>query len=147
MSAPDDGMTFLFSPQYEEATVSILWKQPERIAAFLRDFDPAVHLVQLHLRIILEAVNLSYGDHGEADWASVVQVIQEIGKLDEVGGLEGLNRVYSAKEITPVTDKIYAHYLEALQTYAAHRSIEPFAPVIWPRKRVQAVAQFWLLFR
>jgi hypothetical protein len=40
-----------------------------------------------------------------------------------------LNAVYTATEITPVTDRIFAHYVEMLQTYAQHRAMDPPRPV------------------
>jgi hypothetical protein len=125
-SRQDDGMTFLFSPEIEEATVSIIWKHPERVAAFLRDFDPTVHLVQLHLRIIVEAINIAYGELGAADFPIVLQVVRELGQLGECGGIPGLNKVYEASYYT---SPIFEEYLRLLREYAEHRQTDPLTPL------------------
>jgi hypothetical protein len=109
--------------EIETAAVSTLWQEPVRCSSFLREIDPLVHLTQPHLRLILEAVNLAYGELGDADFATVVQVVREIGAFEEVGGLDGLNAVYSNAEHTP--DALFAHYVETLKIYAAARNADP----------------------
>jgi hypothetical protein len=126
-----DGYTFVFALEIEVATVSTIWRQPERCAEFLRVCDPLVHLTQPHLRIILEAVQIAYAELNAVDWATVVEVVRELGKFEEVGGLDGLNAVYSATEITPVIDPIFAHHVQMLKTYAEHRQMDPPRPVHW----------------
>jgi hypothetical protein len=126
-----EGYTFVFALEIEVATVSTIWRQPARCAEFLRVCDPLVHLTQPHLRIILEAVQIAYAELNAADWATVVEVVRELGQFEEVGGLDGLNTVYSATEITPVIDPIFAHYIQMLKTYAEHRQMDPPRPVNW----------------
>jgi len=113
--------SFIFAPEIEVATVSLIWKQPERCARFLRDLDPALHLSQPHLRYIVEAVALAYSELGCADWATVVGVLRELKHFEDCGELLGLNEVYSAVEITPVSDQIFDHYVSMLQSYALGR--------------------------
>jgi hypothetical protein len=130
MSDNDPPMTFIFAPEIEDATISILWHEPERLPDFLRRFDPNLHLAQPHCRIILEAINLAYGELGTSDFATVTQVVSELHKLDHCGGIEGLNRIYSLVEDgTPHWkergDKIFAHYLEMLIAYGTHRRLAP----------------------
>jgi hypothetical protein len=126
-----EGCTFVFALEIEVATVSTIWRQPERCAEFLRVCDPLVHLTQPYLRIILEAVQIAYAELNAADWATIVEVVRELGQFEEVGGLDGLNTVYSATEITPVIDSIFAHYIQMLKTYAEHRQMDPPRPVHW----------------
>lgn len=122
----DPSATFYFAPEIEDATVSIIWHEPERLAEFLRQFDPNVHLAQPHCRIILEAITLAYGELGTADFPTVVQVVRELGRLEECGKIEGLNRIYSAIEISlPYIEQVYRHYLDMLRLYAAHRKVTP----------------------
>jgi hypothetical protein len=115
--------SFIFAPEIEVATVSLLWKQPERCAAFLRDLDPAVHLTQPHLRHIVEAVTLAYRELGCADWATVAGVLRELKHFEDCGELLGLNEVYCAAEITPNSDQIFTHYVSMLQAYALGREL------------------------
>ena len=131
-----DGYTFVFALEIEVATVSTIWLEPERCAEFLRVCDPLVHLTQPHLRIILEAVQIAYAELNAADWATVVEVVRELGAFEEVGGLEGLNTVYSATEPSPnpvfrerVSNPIFDHHIELLQEYARTRQMDPPRPV------------------
>ena len=64
-------MTFYFAPEIEVSAISILWREPARLAEFLRVCDPLVHLTQPHLRIILESIGIAYGELNTADWATV----------------------------------------------------------------------------
>jgi hypothetical protein len=123
------GHTFVFALEIEVVTVSTIWRQPARCAEFLRVCDPLVHLTQPYLRIILEAVQIAYAELNAADWATVVEVVRELGQFEEVGGLDGLNTVYSATEITPVIDPIFNHHIELLQEYARARQMDPPRPV------------------
>jgi len=109
--------------EIETAAVSTLWHDPARCSEFLRQCDPLVHLTQPHLRIILEAVNLAYGELGSADFAIVTEVVRELGCFEEVGGLDGLNAVYANVDHTP--DAVFLHYIEMLKTYATARDGDP----------------------
>jgi hypothetical protein len=125
----DSPMTFVYAPEIEDQTIAILWHQPDRLPGFLRSFDPAVHFAQPHARIILEALNIARGESGFVDWPIGVEVLREMGKLDQCGGLEGLNRIYSMYTPgAPFTDDIFAEYLRLLSLYATHRATEPGAP-------------------
>jgi hypothetical protein len=131
-----DDYTFVWAPEIEVATVSAIWHEPVHCAEFLRVCDPAIHLTQPHLRIILEAIRLAYSELNATDWATVVEVVRELGQFDEVGGLEGLNAVYSAIELNPdpvfrqrVTDPIFKYHVKLLQEYAKHREMDPPQPV------------------
>src|SRR6202008_4990366 len=119
--------TCLFAPEIERNTVSILWRQPEYLPLFLRRINPAIHIRQLHLRIIIEAINTVYGDFGCADWALVDQCVRELGQLDECGGLEELSALYAAYEPGAYTEKIFSDYLGLLETYA--RAVKEEFPV------------------
>jgi hypothetical protein len=95
-------MTFHWVPEIEQATVSILWHEPERVAEFLREIDPAVHLYQPSLRIILEAIGIAYGELNCADWATVVEVVRELGHFGNAAG-SGLMRFTATMDCrTPI---------------------------------------------
>jgi hypothetical protein len=137
----DGDGTLLFAPEIELATVSILWHEPDRLPEFLRTIDLALHFQQPHLRIIIEAISLSYAELAVSDFATVVQTVRELGGFAECGGLEGLNQVYSAHEpvqaidpeyaaiLKQQIDVIFADYLDLLGRYAITRQLDPPRPV------------------
>jgi hypothetical protein len=118
----------LFAPEIEASLVSMCWHEPERVALVYRQLDPAIHLVQPHLRLVLEAINIAYGQLGSADWASVVQVVREGGQFEECGGLEGLNALYDLRAYgrdQARDEVIFSDYLQMLKHYARNRAQEP----------------------
>jgi hypothetical protein len=126
--------TFLFAPEIEQSAVSMCWHEPERLAIVYRELDPAIHFVQPHLRLVLEAINLAYGQLGCADWASVVQVVRESGHFEECGGLEGLNALYDLRAYgrdQARDEVILDNYLQMLKEYALNRAEEPPRPVYY----------------
>jgi hypothetical protein len=121
-------MSELFAAEIELCMVSLLWHEPERCALFYRELDPAVHILQRHLRLICQAINLAYAELNCADWATVVECVRELGYLEEVGKLEGLNTVYEAMQYRgdkSNTDAIFSHYIECLKEYARARKSDP----------------------
>jgi hypothetical protein len=122
--------TFLFAPEIEQTIVSLLWHQPDRLPGFMRDLDPAVHITQPHLRKILEAISVAWGELGaDLDWPIVIQIIRELGHFEDCGGLEGLDEVYRAAEYgysdRVLADQIFGHYLQMLRHYAQNRQADP----------------------
>jgi hypothetical protein len=143
---PDQQATKQWSIEIEEAVVATIWRQPERCAEFLRDFDPLIHLTQPRLRIILEAIKLSYGDLGCTDFATVTETVRELGYLEEVGGLDGLSALYSLAGMNEpehncpadcprrawaaqIERPIYAHHLAMLRVFAEARVTTPNEPI------------------
>jgi hypothetical protein len=123
--------TFLFAPEIEQSLVSMCWHEPERVALVYRELNPAVHLVQPHLRMVLEAINIAYGQLGCADWATVVQVVRESGQFEECGGLEGLNALYDCRAYGRDLARdqvIFDDYVQMLKEYALNRAQEPPRP-------------------
>ena len=118
--------TFHFAPEIEQAIVSICWHEPERLGLVYRELDAAVHLTQPHLRHILEAISLGYRELGCVDFPIVTQVLRETRRLDDCGGLPGVNEVYNAqaygREDSARNQAIFEHYMEMLKTYALHRT-------------------------
>lgn len=115
-----------WSIEIETATVSTLWHQPHRLPEFRRIIDPQIHITQPHLRHILEAIELCYGELGiDLDFATVVEVVRELGTFNECGGIEGLNQVYTGAETTLTTDHVFGHYVGMLQEYARARESHP----------------------
>ncbi|MGD0181212.1 MAG: hypothetical protein ABSC15_15480 [Terriglobales bacterium] len=129
----EEPQTFLFAPEIEEAAVTMLWRQPDRLGQFLRELDPAVHITQPHLRYLLEAIDLAWRELGAVDFATVVTVIRELGRFEDCGGLEGLSELWSngdchvasPKEDPAIAEdrfnRIFLHYIEMLKTYALAR--------------------------
>jgi hypothetical protein len=125
----DQPQRFYFTPEIETNIVSILWRRPEWLANFLQKFNPA-HIQQPHLRDILGAINIVYGEMGSTDWALVLECLGELGRLEACGGRDGLNTVYEAyPEITEHTQKVFSHYLELLETYAKARASDADFPI------------------
>lgn len=115
-----------YSEEIETGTVSLLWHYPEWLASFLREHDPQLVFFCPHLRWVLEAIGLSYGELGLADWATVVQVVRELERYEDCGGHDGLNAVYSAKlpvaaELDRRCFKQYADLLARLAQARAHQ--------------------------
>ncbi len=126
-----------YAPEIEAAMLGILWREPERLAVIKRELDPAVHFVQPALRWILEAMDLAYRELGTVDFASVIQVLRELGKLEEAGGLEGANEIWAEGDfldspvwqVTNKTQVLFDHYLGMLKSYAQSRqSCSTFHP-------------------
>ena len=113
---------FVFSPEVESNFTGILWHEPWRLPDALKELEPQVHITQAHLRLVLEAIRIVYGDCGDCDWALVVSVLREQGNLEKVGGLEALNALWKADESIATPDAIFFEYLAPAQN-------------VWPRAR------------
>jgi hypothetical protein len=121
----DEHHTFTFCAEIEESLVSVLWHKPDQMATFLQQCNPAVHLSQPHCQMLTEAINLSYSDHGNATWANVLQTIREMGRLEDCGGKDGLNRIYSDQEYTEFNPAILKDYIRSVKQYALNRGETP----------------------
>jgi hypothetical protein len=122
-----------FAPEIEMAVISLLWHEPERCAQFLREFDPAVAIIQPYLRTLLQAISLSWSEANAADWASVVQVLRELGQLEACGGLQALNEVYVLQDYgqrlaQPHLENIWRAYLAILRNCIENRVSDPPRP-------------------
>lgn len=139
----DPPMTFVFASQIEDATVSILWHEPTRLGAFLRDLDLSLHLTQPALRVIVQALAIVHSESGTCDFELVVQTIRELGNFEDVGGLEGLNRIYALKEFRAdqeTTEAVFGEYLRLLKAYAEHRKDDPpTMPYRFARGEIQLI--------
>lgn len=117
--------SFTFAPEIEQALVSLCFYNPERLAVVYRELDPNVHLTTEHLRHILAAIDLAYRELGEHDFASVVTVLREQGKLEACGGLLGVNQIFEEFRYgfssPEAEEEIFAHYIEMLKSYAIGR--------------------------
>jgi DnaB-like helicase N terminal domain len=117
--------SFAFAPEIEQALVSLCFYNPDRIGVVYRELDPDVHFTQPHLRQILEAIDLAYRELCEHDFASVVTVLREQGRLEACGGLPGLNSVFEQYRYgfsSPEGEQeIFSHYIEMLKAYALGR--------------------------
>ena len=124
--------TFCYAPEIELAAVSMLLQAPKRCALFFQQLDPSVHLREPRSRIIAQAIKLAWSELGAADWATVVQVVRELGAYEECGGSDGLNHVYSVAANSPGdqgSERIFGHYIEMLKSYARARAKSPAHPV------------------
>jgi hypothetical protein len=117
--------TFIFAPEIEQALVSVCFQCPERIATLYRELDPGIHITRPELRFILEAIDLAYRELGATDFASVIQVLRELGRLEACGGAPGVNSVFEEYRYgfsSPEAEEpIFGHYIEMLKAYALGR--------------------------
>jgi hypothetical protein len=121
--------TFDFAPEIEQSLVSLCFYAPDRIAVLKRELDPQVHFTRPELRHILEAIDLAYRELGASDFASVIQILKELERLEDCGGPSGVNQVleeyrygFSSEQ---AQEQILAHYIEMLKAYASARSNQP----------------------
>jgi hypothetical protein len=139
--------TFIFAPEIEQAMVALCFQAPHRVATVYRELDPAVHITRPELRFILEAIDLAYRELGAMDFASVIQVLRELGRLEACGGAPGVNSVFEEyrygfwkpnpeteqkifwKPDPEAEEEIFTHYIETLKTYAINRQKDPPQPV------------------
>jgi hypothetical protein len=114
-----------YSPEVEEALVTLLWHKPELLPRVLRQINPSVHIMQDHLRFILEAIQLSQDLLNATDFATVVQVLKEDGRFEACGELVGLNAIYGRTWDSEIevanASKILDYYIQLLKIYAAKR--------------------------
>jgi DnaB-like helicase N terminal domain len=121
--------TFQFAPEIEQSMVSLCFYAPERIATLKRELDPQVHFTRPELRYILEAIELAYRELGSRDFASVIQTLRELSRLEACGGPSGVNSVFEEYRYgfssPEAQEEIFAHYIEILKAYAQARSNQP----------------------
>lgn len=125
----DAPLTNYFSTEIEEAAVSMLWRNKDYCAQFLRDCNPLTHLQSPPLRTLVHAINLSQSELGATDFAGVVQTVRELGAMDELGGLDELNRIYAIVEPTHCSSQLFPEYVRLLKMYADNRAITPLKPL------------------
>jgi hypothetical protein len=128
--------SFHWSTEIEEATLSILWHQPQRLKYFLQECDPAVHFHEPHSKIIFDAIGQVHQEVGPVSFEDMVLCLREYRQLDNVGGKDSLNRIYALYQPTGLPDafyktdsaridKILSHHVSLLKTYAVAREFEP----------------------
>jgi hypothetical protein len=122
-------LSFYFAPEIEQALVSLVFYAPERLATVQRELDPEVHFIRPELRHILEAINLAYRELGTTDFASVIQTLRELGRLEDCGGPGGVNSVLEQYRYgfssSQAEIEIFEHYIQMLQAYALARANQP----------------------
>jgi DnaB-like helicase N terminal domain len=118
--------TFHFAPEIEQSLVSLCFYAPERIAMLRRELDPQVHFTRPELRHILVAIELAYGELGVSDFASVIQTLRELGRLEDCGGPAEVNAIFEEYRYgfssAQAQEEIFLHYLDMLKRYALARS-------------------------
>jgi hypothetical protein len=119
-------LTFQFAPEIEQSVVSLCFYAPERIAVLKRELDPNVHFTRPELRFVLAAIELAYRELGVNDFASVIQTLRELGRLEDCGGAPGVNQVFEEYRYgfssPQAQEEIFLHYLDMLKRYALARS-------------------------
>jgi DnaB-like helicase N terminal domain len=117
--------TFHFAPEIEQSLVSLCFYAPERIATLKRELDPQVHFTRPELRHILEAIDLGYRELGARDFATVICVLRELGRLQDCGGLSRVNAIFEEYRYglssEQALEQIFTHYIEMLKAYALGR--------------------------
>jgi hypothetical protein len=119
-------LTFHFAPEIEQSLVSLCFYAPERIAMLKRKLDLDVHFTRPELRHILVAIELAYGELNASDFATVIQVLHELGHLEDCGGPPGVNQVFEEYRYgfssPQAQTEIFDHYVDMLKRYALARS-------------------------
>jgi DnaB-like helicase N terminal domain len=118
--------TFHFAPEIEQSLVSLCFYAPERIAVLKRELDPQIHFTRPELRHILEAIELAYRELGaKGDFATVICVLRELGRLEDCGAVRGVNAIFEEYRYGFSSEQalaeIFAHYIEMLKAYALGR--------------------------
>jgi DnaB-like helicase N terminal domain len=117
--------TFQFAPEIEQSLVSLCFYAPERIAELKRELDPQVHFTRPELRHILAAIELAYGELALSDFATVIQTLRELGRLEDCGGVRAVNAIFEEYRYglssPQAQEEIFAHYIEMLKAYALGR--------------------------
>jgi hypothetical protein len=93
-----------------------------------RQLDPATAFVDPALRHILGAIDLAWRELGCADFASLIQVLRELGQLEDCGGTEGVSQVlgeYRYGFNCPLDQRIFLHEVQMLKAYALGRANDP----------------------
>lgn len=107
-----------YAPEVEEALVTLVWHNPQLLPRVLRCLDPGVHILQEHLRFILEAIQLSSDLLGASDFATVVQALREDGRFEACGELIGLDALWTKNY---GYESLLDYYIELLKIYASKR--------------------------
>lgn len=110
-----------YALEIEQALVSLLWQKPELISQVLRKLDPNVHISQPHLRILLETVSYCYDQLNACDWASVIEALRQLQRLEECGGKQLLDEIYK----NPGYQSLLGWYMEILVDSANARAEDP----------------------
>jgi hypothetical protein len=117
--------TFHFAPEIEQSLVSLCFYAPERIAILKRELDLGLHFTRPQLRHILEAIELAYRELGQSDFASVIQTLRELGRLEDCGGPSGVNQIFEEYRYgfssPQAQEEIFLHYVDMLKRYAVAR--------------------------
>lgn len=116
-----------YSPEVEEALVTLVWHKPELLGAVLAQIDPPVHIMQDHLRFILEAVQLSQDMFGATDFATVVRALREEKRFEACGELIGLDAIFNRNY---GYESLLGYYIELLKIYATKRAERNPAQVV-----------------
>lgn len=116
-----------YSPEVEEALVTLVWHKSELLGRVLQQIDPSVHIMQDHLRFILEAIQLSQDMYGATDFATVVQALRDDNRFEACGELLGLDAIFNRNY---GYESLLSYYIELLKTYAAKRQTGSSEPVV-----------------
>src|SRR5258707_11613106 len=121
--------TFIFAPEIEQALVALCFQAPHRVATVYRELDPAVHITDQKLRFILEAIDLAYRELGLSDFASVIQVLRELGHFEDCGGVIGGKAVFEeypyGVRSPGAAEEIFSHFPPTLKTHFPKCALDP----------------------
>lgn len=121
--------TCYFAPEIERSLVSILWHHPRFIDFVHLSLDSDIHFLDPALRTVLEMLSVVYWQIGALDWASVVHALREINAIDQCGGLDGLNNIYTDNGHYPEgrtdPEPFVREYIQLLSDYAIQRQADP----------------------
>jgi hypothetical protein len=128
-------LTLRHTVEVERSVVSICWHYPEYLGVVQQKLNPKTHFTVPAYRIVLEALQLQNEKCGAADWAGVLEVVCELGGLEECGGLEGLNDIFTDHNRNPegpradLAEPILSDHVRFLKEAAIQRGVDPTQPV------------------
>jgi hypothetical protein len=126
----EEPTTLYWAYDVERAFVALLWHSPDLIDTARQELDFDLCIVTPAFRTILQALLIVHGEIAETDFVCVLHCIREMGTLEEAGGLEGLNDVFTDIGHYPEgrrkPDVIYREYVRLLKAYALIRAKNPY---------------------
>src|SRR5258708_21850869 len=114
------------APEVEEALTSLVWHYPQHLGELLRHLDPETHFAVPAMRWMIEAIGIGYRELACVDFCTIVQILREMGKLEECGGRPVLLTIYMYRDHF---ECLLDYYIELLKDYATQRSVDPYRPV------------------
>ena len=124
-----------WEPEIERAIVFAAWRHPEFIDLILVSIDPDLHFLDKTCRVLFEIICTVWWESGATDFALVLKAINEIEFLEDCGGIEGLNDIFTYDGKYPegfgkFAQASISEYVRLLDYYRQQRDDDPSERVI-----------------